>query len=440
MTTNLLIIYAALCLSIGIMLFTRTRSSAYHTDTHSIGSFGVAAGVFTLIGVGEYATITALVYAFGIQALFLFLGVTAGAFTMAACVKQARRSDKLRDFHSLPDFIHAHFGRFAGSLTSLYTLIVLSCLLLIQIIVGGQIIELISGLPYAHSALLTTGLVFLYVVLGGFRSVMATDKIQALFVIFFSFLWLAFFQQDGEISTSLAQKETDSMPIGLSLLLFVSGFLAMIGGGDVWQRMLLAKDDRAAANGFRLAGIGIFLFGLFVYFLALQIKTLYPEIDPNHAFTTYLAEMPALAGGIIGLVVFSSLLSTADTELFAVSVILHREIQRFRKSEMSVAGTRRIMMVVALMISISALLLTDLVGIYMNLLYLFTILGAVTLPILMGRATKATVLGGLIFGGILLGSLFIMEMTDNSWAMLLIATPLLISLPFCNEKLCNEKH
>lgn len=424
--TILFLVYGALCIGVGFFLRRDGNSSLYHTSGRQSGSLELAAGLFTVIGAGEYMTMTALAYFYGAGSLALFAGVATGFLALAFMAKHVRKRAAEEDMHSIPDFLGAQFGHAAALGATLYCILSLGCLLLIQFVAGGMMVQMLTGLPYSASVLLMAGIISAYIGLSGFPSVMLTDKIQAFFMIGTAFVFLIFFDQEAAVPLFLKDFTAPSLPAHAGVFLFVSGFFAIIGGGDIWQRLLAARDTRTMRHGTILGGSGILLFGIFIYWLALHVRADFPDTDPNTAFTVFLGSLPPEAASVIGLAVLSAILSTADTELFALSVILHRQALRRTGKPMNVCSTRRTVLAVAAVACLIALFLTQLVDIYMALLYLFTILGAVTLPALLKRGNSTTLLCGLAGGAAVLAVLLATGQIENGWLALLLLLP---SLP-----------
>ncbi len=419
-------VYAVVCVGIGLVAARDKSAAHWHTGGRTLGVFGVLAGVFTLIGAGEYVTMTALTYAFGSVALLLFAGVAGGMILLGFLAPIARRDAAARDMHSIPDFLEARFGRAVSSVAAAYSLIVLGCLLVIQFIVGGMMIAALTGWALSIAALLCAGVVSAYVLLGGFASVSATDKIQAGFLALLATGWLVFADQAGAMRAFCADLDTvlaHPLPGGTGVVLFVSGILAVLGGADFWQRLMMARDDKSAVRGFCLGAAALFAFGVFIYWLALSIRAAHPEIDPDMAFMVLLEGLPPFAAGLIGLTVFSSILSTADTELFTMTVIAEKALGR---SLSSVRRSRIVTAAIVIAACVLALFFQNLTDIYMTLLYIFIVVGSVCFPSLLGRGSRVTALIGLIGGGAVLAGLYGSGLLAASvWAPLLLLVPAL---------------
>ena len=95
-------------------------------------------------------------------------------------------------------------------------------LLLVQFIAGGKLLSAISGWPYVSSVLIMGTIIFLYLMLGGFSSVVKTDLFQ--FFVMITLIFVLIFSFTKTITISPAQYNLFSVGvgqiIGFSLIVF----------------------------------------------------------------------------------------------------------------------------------------------------------------------------------------------------------------------------
>jgi SSS family solute:Na+ symporter len=151
---------------------------------------------------------------------------------------------------------------------------------------------LAPGLGIARSsAILGIGLVVaIYATLGGFRAVVATDKLQyaivALYVL--AMAWLAFrgLRREGTMvpeptlqGLHSGRPWTDLFAPGAAIIVLT--FVAYIPGWvfetDLWVRVQAARSDRAARRGVLLAGVNaLFFVGLLPLAIGVAALALFP--------------------------------------------------------------------------------------------------------------------------------------------------------------------
>ena len=133
----------------------------------------------------------------------------------------------------------------------------------------------------------------IYATLGGFRAVIATDKLQYIIVAFY-ILVMAFFAVQG-----LGDKEQSILPptstltlksnrswtdlAGPGVLTILVGLVAYLPGWlfetDLWVRVQAARNDHAARRGMIIAGGNAFLFvGILPFIIGVAALSLFPPV------------------------------------------------------------------------------------------------------------------------------------------------------------------
>lgn len=423
-TAFALVVYSIALIWIGVA-YRKGTSSEFHIADRKVGFLKIAASTFTLIGGGEFVTLTALSYGYGYWSLLFFAGVALGFILVGLLSHRARIDAAENDLQSLPDYFYLHFGRFGSVSATMLACLSLVALLLIQFIVGGLMLSTVTQFPVSVCTIGMAIVVTLYVLFGGFRGVLATDVIQAIVMVaVVVVLFVAYGRTPNPATANSVDHVIPSLGEAVPLLLL--GFFAVFGGADVWQRLLSAKDDREAGKGM-LCNAGAWLvFGLIVVSIALRIQGRHPDADPNEAFFLMLGEdLPGWLGAIMAILLFSALLSTADTELFVLSVMTNKEISRAKKKEISPRATRIALVIIAFAVSVVALFFQQLVDIYFLLLYCMMILGPVALARLLGRGGTRLALLGMAGGVATLLLLLILDKLAGAYQLLIIVPSLL---------------
>jgi Na+/proline symporter len=325
----LFILYGGAMIGMSIWLRQHRTGDEYLMADRRASAFLVGAALFTLVGGGELVTMPALAYTFGLAGLALFVGYALGFAFLGVIVPRVRKQVSEHLYLSLPDFVYANFGRLAGGLTFGISFLAFFALLLIQFTAGGQIIHSLSGIGYIPAIVLTGGIATIYLFIGGFRTVLATDVVQG-FARFLLVPLLTIVAFSG-IGHATAARTVQSLPIDVWISLTVTGFFTAAASADVWQRIYAAKSDRAARMGlFGGAGM-LMLFGGALVALGIVARQSALITTPDAAFTGALSLLlPRWAVTLAVVLVLSTIMSTADTELFLLSGMLHREFIRLR--------------------------------------------------------------------------------------------------------------
>lgn len=198
-----------------------------------------------------------------------------------------------------------------------------------EILVGSGIFTYLIGDPGSHLAVVATisSLVIFYTTLGGFKSVVATDRWQAVGVFFVIavLLYAAFTLGGAEGRPLIPQRFIDDYKFDIILLLnfFIINTLYPICDMSAWQRIAAARDETVARRGFKMALISFFVTWSILIFAALALA----DYTAHAAGAGALIEpLRGLAGtGLAGTIIVglalaalaAAMLSTGDTFLIA---------------------------------------------------------------------------------------------------------------------------
>lgn len=266
-------------------------------------------------------------------------------------------------------------------------------LLLIQFSAGAQIVSAIAGWSYLYSLFATGIIIATYLIFGGFQSVLVTDVVQGIVMLILLplILWAVGTNEVVE-TTKTSFEQLDLLTI--SSFVF-TGLFVVAASADIWQRIYAARDNKSAKAGLVLAAILFIVFGFGIAGLGVFAKVGLPNIDPNNAFVeSVVSLMPKWAFVTVILLVFSSIMSTADTEIFLLSSILSREITRWKngyKSNRETSENTKItiarvcVVVITLLGLILSAFFVELVDIYVFLLSIILIISP---PLLLGLRLK----------------------------------------------------
>jgi Na+/proline symporter len=433
-----LAIFALATLAIAINGRPRDESD-FLIKGRNVGPIAMAAATFTLLGGGEFITLTGLSYTFGFWSILYFVGIAVGFFVLAGITGRIRENASSRDLHSLPDYFYLHFGRAAALLCTLIVCLALGALLQIQFIVGSEILAALTGSPTIIWVIGMAAVVGLYLYLSGFKGVLSTDAIQAAMMFFALVILSATLKLGDQVPVHLSKPPPASIPLGDGISLVVLGIFAICGGADVWQRVYSAQSDAAARKGLYINAAAWLIFGSIFVWLSLLITHRMPDANPNTAFVEFITKgMPSSVGPMVGLLILSAVMSTADVEVFVLAVMINKELVRNKNGRASEKTTKLGIMVVVTMSAALAVFLRDLVSIYFTILYLLSIVGPIALAKSLGRGNSITAIVGMLVGLVVA---FIMMYTDNmsGWAQLAIITPSLPAFLVPGHQISSQK-
>lgn len=293
MTWAAVLLYAAAALALGWRSHRRRDSGEeFWTAGRSLGTasvgLSISAGFMSVSWSCVYAV--QLFYGYGLGALWLitlpWLLALAGIFFLS------------RRYHALPSFSQPEMvGRRFGAAARRNVALALAAVFLVwggaEIYVAALLLAPRLGLTLPAMVVGIGVVVGAYSALGGFRAVVATDKLQfgivAVYVL--AMAWLA--------ARGLALAGHDSLPAGVTaatsgvawtapaspgwaliLLTLVAYLPGWLFETDLWVRVQAARDAGSARRGVALAGVNAALFvGLLPLFIGVAALVLFPPVD-----------------------------------------------------------------------------------------------------------------------------------------------------------------
>jgi len=121
-----------------------------------------------------------------------------------------------------------------------------------QFIAGTVILLALSGWGYETALLVSAAVVLVYLVLGGFASVVKTDIFQYLVLVLFMAMITTGAVTESHLSFADITHTEGSPTLAVSF--FVYGFLSIWFLNEIWQRMYAAASGRVVRRGLLISG------------------------------------------------------------------------------------------------------------------------------------------------------------------------------------------
>jgi len=267
-----------------------------------------------------------------------------------------------KKYHALPAFSQPEMvGDRFGSTTKR---IVAFALAFVFLVWGGAEIYVAANLlaPQLEISVLWTIIgisvvVGIYATLGGFRAVIATDKLQYIIVALY-ILVMAFFALQGlweQGRSILPSTETLTLKsnrswtdlAGPGVLTIIVGLIAYLPGWlfetDLWVRVQAARNDQAARRGMIIAGGNAFLYvGILPFIIGIAALSLFPTLGGevpvivgNEGDAIFVALVHHYAPGWLAVLVAVGLvaaaMSTIDTCVNVMALSIAYDMFQFHK-------------------------------------------------------------------------------------------------------------
>ena len=191
--------------------------------------------------------------------------------------------------------------------------------LMTGIIGGGKIVNDFGFLSYNIAVVLTAAVVLVYILLAGFRAVIATDIIQSFIIVILLVLitvGIVGSESLGDVISSRGIK----LDIGVAIGFFLFGILSVFSYSDRYQLSYAAKNERKLKHGIGLAIIPIIFAGFMLLLVGNFMAAKIPGLDPGLIFTEALKNF--LRPELLPLAVvlfFAGVMSSADTNVYSIS-------------------------------------------------------------------------------------------------------------------------
>lgn len=394
--------------------------------------------LFTVIGAGEYGLAIFLVAIYGFWGTSFLFGLAVALFIISLLVNRIWQTkseikDKLPQYDgykslTTPDYLYAQYGSLTSVPATLITVIAFWGLLVLQFVVGGELISVIANIPTIASILIMFLVITIYTLIGGFSAIFHTDFWQKIFMwigLLVAIIYIIFFNNGinefliafkSFIDLSVSSIKISSLIKDPNIIiLFIITVAAAFGGPDLWQRVIMAKSRTEAKKGAQLASYSIVIFAIVIAILGIDILRTIPliaesGITQTDTFLDYIKYISSSLGMwtnwvllIFSVGLISAFISTADTSVMLVYSSIQNEFSRNNKTTVETSKNRKISIV--LFITISAVLFSIATP---NIAKTFTailgILGVMGIPVffsLFGIGNKTTAFLAMVLGTIL---------------------------------------
>ena len=292
------------------------------------------------------------------QGIWGMIGYSTAAFGLMLFAPLAIRIRKL-----LPkgvtagDFFRLRYGQAGWILFLIITLIYSIAWLVTMSIAGGELLNVLTGIPYAHGMSLILVVCVLYTLFGGLYAVVGTDFIQSLIILTgivvigaLVLTKLDFAGAHASIADAQPALLDAAMPVALlsffNIMLFGFG---EVFHNNVWWSRAFAMREKVAPKAFFLSGLLWFPIPIAAGFAALAAGPLGVNITDTNQTGPAVAEhvmtqagFGSAAGLLLLVVLFCSIASSIDSLLAATSdLVLNDVTENLFKRKLDEATFRR---------------------------------------------------------------------------------------------------
>lgn len=238
------------------------------------------------------------------------------------------------DVFTLSELLERRYGHGSGYVSAMVSTIYTVLIAVVQIIALGTILKELLGWSL-NAGILAGGMVtVIYTMIGGMIAITITDFLQFVLMSIGVVLLLIF----GIDAVGGVQAVTEAVPPDFLTLtnisgqrlmgLFLSLFLGIMIGQDIWQRILTARNQRVAKVGSIFAGLYSVGWGAAMGISGLLAYILLPGLrSPQSALPALVIKvLPAGLSGIVLAALMSALMSTVSATVLASATLVTNDI------------------------------------------------------------------------------------------------------------------
>ncbi len=337
MTIALLVAYACLLLWAGLNNGKQTPED-FFLNKRSSTAAGVGLSI-VVSSVGASATIGMVGLAFGVGTpAFWWLGAGCFGLTMLAffLAKKVRKTNA----YTLPHLVEKLLGTKARFLSAFIIVVAWLAILAAQFSAIATLFNSLLGV----NAYFSLSLGFAFIVLhslGGQRTIIKLDRVQAIIILISLIIVLAYLAKlspgwFGQVKVEAVNSRFSSEQLLYYIIVVGANYLVC---PTLFSRVLSAKDEKAASRGVLLGVGGLFVAACLIVAIGLAARGLIPADTPQDAvLSAIFADVLPPELFLLGtLALLAAIISSADTALLVAGTVFSFDI--LRKTEPQI--TRR---------------------------------------------------------------------------------------------------
>ncbi len=365
--TDYLIIagYFLIILLVGGLSGRKQSKEEFLISGRKLKSFQATTTIFSSrIGAAILLTYTALVYVYGMGALWYFIGSVFGLFIFYFFgIKVKKLADKEK-FYTMPDFFFFLKGRFAGYLATIITITIMFGWVVLNFTAGGKLVSEYTSISYNFSVIIVGGIILLYLIAGGFDAVVKTDMIQTV-GIFLLFILMMYLLATTDTKPEIVFMDLFRTPVGKIISFFLAGFFIPMASPELWQRVYAIQDNKHFKRSIFLSSLFYIIVGFILLLIGLVIRADIPDIEADTSLIVGFSRLlPVGLAGLSVVIIYSSVSSSADTYMFTAAASVTQDF--LEKTGLTKKGdlrkTMRYSMVVLMILGVGmSLILRDIV-------------------------------------------------------------------------------
>jgi Na+/proline symporter len=312
--------YFLVILIVGALTGRKQEKEEFLISGRKLTSLQATTTIFSSrIGAAILLTYTALVYMYGMGALWYFVGSVFGLFVFYFFGLTVKKLADREKFYTMPDYFFFLKGKTAGFMATLVTIIIMFGWVVLNFTAGAKLVSEYTPISYDISVIIVGGIILIYLLAGGFDAVVKTDIVQT-FGIFLLFVLMIYLLTTSPTKPDLAVRDLFSIPAGQIISFFLAGFFIPMASPELWQRVYAIKDKKHFRRSIFLSSVFYIVVGFILLLIGLVIRADIPDITPDTSLIVGFSRLlPVGLAGLSVVIIYSSVSSSADTYMFTAA-------------------------------------------------------------------------------------------------------------------------
>ncbi|MBN1821443.1 MAG: sodium:solute symporter family protein [Prolixibacteraceae bacterium] len=348
-----------------------------------------------------------------------FLGCASiGLIILAPFSKYVRR---LGNF-TLPELIGRLYGKKAEFISSVIIPLAWLGVIAAQITGAAMILNSIGVSGFTNSAVLAGTVIILYTLLGGQKSILKTDLVQAALILcVFILIFFLTSMRSGipENTIPAAGVFNDHFTVIDLIILFLTYSATFVVGPDIYSRIFCTKNEKTAIRSVIITAVVLIPVAFILTYIG--INTPEDSVGGITGFISYWQHhLPLWISGLLIAALLSAVMSSADTTLLTASMIISNVLFGPLEKDKSFKATKVVVVAIGGLSVIISLFVASVIQSLLIALSFFS--GAFIIPVIAGllrlNTNKKTVIPALLVGGFValagkITGLYFHEMAGN---------------------------
>jgi len=350
----IILLYMVATVAVGLFVskYKKSKSEIQTNDDFlmagkSLGPLVLAGTLFAANTGGASTTgIATNVYTYGLSASWYVIAAGIGFVLVSFIAPYFRRSKA----NTVPEILGKRYGKASHIFSAFTSITALFMATGAQIIATGSIINVVTGLEFHIAAIITTGVVIVYTMVGGFKSVTAANLMHVVFITIGMTLAMFIMVNSDKVGgfTELfarADAMTNSVGENLDLASMTKiGFITIMGyiamyfmtfptGQEIVQTYCSAKDGKSAMVGSIIAGVVSAAYAIVPAIIGLIAYVCIDGYAADGAQKNALAEStmnfaPPIIAGLVLAAIVAATMSSAAGNMIGTATMFTNDVFR----------------------------------------------------------------------------------------------------------------